>query len=172
MVNPDSASGADDIVAQFPGPVTLLPSLVKWWIVVILGVVMTSASLWVAALPFISVVRVKGGGSPYPLTAVGLFGAVFSGLGIVVAGMSLLPGRSLLLLDRNGFEYAYPLRKRKRFSWEEVSDFGTYRFKSTSVVVFKTATPRSNIWKKVNTFLTGRDDGLPDTYGFDAEDLA
>jgi hypothetical protein len=160
----------DDIVATFPGPVTLFPSRLKWWIILMLGVIMTATSVWVAVLPFVD--AVKAGQSPYIATAVGLFGAIFFGFGMVLAVLSLVPSRSYFRLDEDGFEIVSPVLKKKRFSWGEVSDFATYRVRPTSIVVFKTANPRllnmSEMWDSI---LSGRDGGLSETYGFEAVDL-
>jgi len=162
----------DDIVARFPGPVTLFPSRLKWWIMLVLGVVMTAASVWVAVLPFATVVKTKAGQSPYIAAAVGLFSAIFFGFGMVLAVLSLVPSRSYLRLDEDGFEIVSPVLKKKRFNWGEVSDFATYRVRPTSIVVFKTANPRllnmSEMWDSI---LSGRDGGLSETYGFEAVDL-
>jgi hypothetical protein len=169
MDNSYQTNKADDVVAQFPGPVTLVRSRAKWWTMVILGVGMTTASIWVASAPFISSVRVKEG-SPYILTVIGLFGAAFFGLATAVGVKCLLPNGSFLRLDENGFEAVYPFRKQ-RFRWTEVSDFTTFRAKISQYVSFRTTKPL-NFWMRLMASLVaGRDGSLPDTYGLSASEL-
>jgi hypothetical protein len=156
----------EDIVAQFPGPITLVPSPVKWWIVTILGTAMTMAGILTV---FVAVSQFREGKEGAGIgIGMGVFGTSFFGLATAVGVACLLPGRSFLRLDESGFEAVHPFRKQK-FRWGEVSDFGLYRGKGSSFVMFRTASPR--VWGKLNSILTGWDGGLPDTYGFEARDL-
>jgi hypothetical protein len=102
-----------------------------------------------------------------------IFGAVFFGLGVVVAIISLMPGGGLLRLDADGFEVSRPFLPRKRFGWRDVSDFDLIYGKATSYVVFKAAKPQLGMLDRTNAWLArGRNEGLPDTYGLASEDLA
>jgi hypothetical protein len=170
MINSIEINEVEDIVKRFPGPITLVPSRVKWWIVTILGAGMTSGSIF-AGLYALSQFRVGVEGAGIGL-GIGILGTAFFGLGVVVGMINLLPAGSSLRLDENGFEVIGPLRKQI-FRWGEVSDFDVFNGRATSVVVFNAAKPRLTILEKFGAALTGGRNGtLPDTYGSASRDLA
>jgi hypothetical protein len=150
----------EDILTKFPGPI-VLPSLVKWWKGVAIGVALIIASAFARYIP----------GSDIELT-LAIFGMAFAGLLCTVFGVFLFlrPGAGLRL-DEAGFEVAGPLRKQT-FRWSEVSDFGVWSQDKSSFVAFKAAKPRLTNSDKMNAALTGgRNELLPDTYGMTADNL-
>jgi hypothetical protein len=170
MLSSAGSNEVEDIVARFPGPVTLVPSRQKWRFMIVLGVGMTIASIFAS---WIALSRFLAGEAGAGLEAgIVIFGTGFFGLCTAVAVMSLLPGGSWLQLDENGLTISILFRKRK-FFWSEVSDFSIFRIRATNLVVFNVATPRPNWIQKRNAGLTGgRNGSLPDTYGLAAADLA
>jgi hypothetical protein len=78
----------NEILARFPGPVTLYPSRRKWLLV------MAGCLLFAVA----------GIGEAYNGDAKGWLGVVFFGLGAIVPGLMLLHGAASLTLDADGFE--------------------------------------------------------------------
>jgi hypothetical protein len=155
----------EEFVAKFPGPIALDSSAAKWWLLTILGFVMTSAS---ALVGIVSIPAMRAGqngaGIGFAISALGL---LFFGLCTAKAVRLLFDGS--LRLDEDGFGFCGLFRRRYR--WSEVSNFGVIRSKVASVV-FTTSTPDRNIWSRISSFYaSGRDGRLSDTYGFQAEEL-
>lgn len=98
--------------------------------------------------------------------------AGFFGLGAVAAALNLLPGRSGLVLDEDGFEVVSLLR-RWRVRWDEVARFGETRAGMQRLVGFDFvdgARPQVRL-QRVNRGLSGYHGTLPDTYGLPVSDL-
>jgi hypothetical protein len=75
-----------------------------------------------------------------------------------------------LHLDADGFEFFGLFRRR--YQWSEVSDFGIFRYRGNTSVVFKTTKPDQNVWSRMNAYSAGGRDGhLSGTYGLRAEEL-
>jgi hypothetical protein len=149
-----------DLVTKFPGPIILFPSRMQLWILIVLGVGMTIASIFVSVYVYQFRAGIKGAGLGIGM---GILGTVFFGLGTVVGVISLQPGSNWLRLNESGFEVTR-LFRTKVFRWSEVSNFGIWSLKGGSCVVFKMSNAPINIWDNYNAW-------LPDTYGLDAGDL-
>ena len=146
----------DDILARFPGPVTLHPSRRRWSLVLLLSAGFTAGGVWMASED-----------------RLGWFVAAFFGACTVAAAIALLPGASALKLDHEGFE-STALFRRGTVRWRNASGFTVARVPTTSevLVVFDDATLGGRTVAKVNVRLMGRNASLPDTYGLPAEALA
>ncbi|PAY10852.1 hypothetical protein CK489_01440 [Bradyrhizobium sp. UFLA03-84] len=154
------------LLAEYPGPVTLTPSRLKWWVVMMLSAVMTAASIFVCVIAFLSLqAGNKGAGVGIGMS---MLGVAFFGFGVVMSARTLQVGA--LQLDSNGFRVT--LFGRNQYLWAEVSDFQPYRFKSSSGVQFEAIRPRSRYISAANASLGFSNDRLPDTYGLEAEELA
>jgi hypothetical protein len=155
-----------DIVTKFPGPITLLPSRLKYWFMIVLGVGMTAASVLAS---FLCLSRLRAGIEGAGVAAVlVILGTAFFGIATVV--FVILLRRGSLRLDEDGFEVTGLVRKR--FRWREVSGFDVFYFRGNSLVMFKTTNPRRNILEKFNAVLTGgRNEGIPADYELAAEKL-
>jgi hypothetical protein len=99
--------------------------------------------------------------------------AAFFALGIPVALIQLMPGAGYLTLKNDGLICCSLFRKFE-VKWEEVQGFGIRSFSHNNLVVFDYvpefrphATGRR--WSKR---LAGCEGALPDTYGFNAAELA
>jgi hypothetical protein len=150
-----------DILARFPGPVTLrAPRFsVRWWFVLLISLfgLATTVSLFLKG-------RIVGGDL---ITTWGIL--AFCGFGTVAAAAALLGGVRLTL-DHTGFE-SVRLFLSRRVRWEDVSAFVAYYPGGNGFVVFDNV--RKNTLKGfIDRFLSGRNDYLPDTYGLPAHDLA
>jgi hypothetical protein len=152
----------DDLARQFPGPIVLPSSRLKWW-----SVAIASAC---AAVPgaYVCFLDARGQGIDIHVA----LGTAFSGIGCILSVCMLLPGSCRLRLDEAGFEITR-LFRTQRFVWSEVSDFGTWTFIFLSSVVFRTTRPRLDYLDRRNAGLTGGRDGyVPDTYRLGAKRLA
>jgi len=97
---------------------------------------------------------------------------VASGVGMVVAGGLLIPGKAYLRLTERGFEYRSLLRNRS-YRWDEVTEFVAYGPMSYPMVCCNFADPRRTPWYR-RLLRPGSPYALwlPDTYGMDAVELA
>ena len=138
------------------GPMTLVPSRIKWWVIIVAGV------------GFAALLLVNFAGN----TGATIM-AVLSVLVAALAGAMLVPGANSLRLDADGFEVTH-LFRAKRYRWSDVSDFAVHSLgQSGEVVAFKTSDPSRGLWTRTNAALLGeRNAYLPDTYGMKPEDLA
>ena len=148
---------AHDILARFPGPVTLVPSRRKWLLVLLACAGFTAIAVWMVA---------SG-------NLMGWFVLAFFGPGAVLAFVALLPGASALKLDQTGFETTN-LFRRQSFRWQDASGFEAARVPPSAhnLVVFDHANAAARTIGKLNVGLVGRNAGLPDTYGLSASALA
>jgi hypothetical protein len=151
-----SKTSAADILAGFPGPVTLHPSLRRW------GLIFAGSALFAI-------------GGEWMIRS-GAFGGwlvlIFFGAVTVVAAVAMLPGAGALTLDATGFE-VISLYRRSRTRWQEASDFTAVRIPPSRqrFVVFNNRQVNRKL-ARINTFIAGRNASLPDTYGLSPDDLA
>jgi len=152
-----SQDKANDILARFPGPVTLRPSRLKWFLVLLICAAFTAGGI----------AMVADGATG------GWFVLVFFGLGVPLSIAAMLPGAGGLTLDRNGFEITN-LFRRQSYVWPDVSGFEAARIPpaGNNMVVFDHAGAVGRTVAKLNVSLVGRNAGLPDTYGLSADVLA
>jgi hypothetical protein len=160
-------SEIEEIVAKFPGPTALLASRLRCWVKIILGGGVTAFFTFVAIFTYRHPSGVKG--DFHTVLGILILCAIFFGLCTVVSVITLRI--SSLRLDKDGFEVIGLFRKQYR--WSEVSDFGLLSYRGPVCVVFKTTEPCRNIHEMIISFFTGgRNQWLPDTYGFTYRDLA
>lgn len=151
------------LLAAYPGPITLKPSGTKWWIVTVLGVVMTTACIFVGVLAFQGL---RAGQHDAGIgLAVAVFGVLFFGWGVALSVRRLSAGA--LQLDGRGFQVT--LFGRKEYLWNEVSDLHPYRQGAATGVRFDAVRPR--YVGRMNTWFGYSNDALTDTYGLAAEEL-
>lgn len=156
----------EDIVAEFPGPITLRASRLKWWVMILLSSTMTAAGMFLVSFIYFHPARIIG--DVRMGVGISVLCTLFFGLCTVFGTIALR--RSELRLDENGFQVT--AINRKQYLWSEVSDFDVFLCRGTASVVFKTTKPRRSSLGNLNALLTsGRNDGLPDTYGFGAAEL-
>jgi hypothetical protein len=154
------ANEIEDIVTKFPGPITLLASRLKWWIMIVSSGGMTALGIFLATFVCFYPARVIG--DVRAGMGILILSAIFFGLCTVVSVIALR--RSSLRLDEDGFEVTGLFRNR--YSWCEVSDFDLFSHRGTASVVFKTTKSRRNSLGRLNALLAGgRNDWLPDNYG-------
>jgi hypothetical protein len=169
----DADNNVEDMVTQFPGPITLVPSRKKWW--TLAGASASVASVSIFAI-FYSRFHLHGDtrvDAEFTLEWASFCTVVF-GCGFIVSVLNLRTSASFLRLDARGFTTASPFLGKRVFRWSDVSDFDALYYKkyNYSTVIFKTAVPRRGLLVKINTILArGRNDWLPDTYGLEASDL-
>jgi hypothetical protein len=162
------ATTADKIIEKFPGPIILYPSRLKWWIFAILAGGMTAACAWLLAVVCVHPSRVVGDARG-AVVAIALVGIAFFGL--CTATFVIFLYRGALRLDRDGFEVT--LLRGRRYRWSEVRDFRAFQVRAAAGVMFKATKPRWRTMGSFNALLNqGRNDSLPDTYGFGANRLA
>jgi hypothetical protein len=103
----------------------------------------------------------------------GWFVLIFFGFGVLVSIVVMLPGANVLILDRDGFE-ARSMYRGGRTSWRDASGFITAKLppRSYVMVVYDDARHKGGMLASANVALTGRNAGLPDTFGLDPDDLA
>jgi hypothetical protein len=153
LAEPAAAATPNLQPGAWPGPITLLTSRRKWW-------VLTTGASVVA----IGLLAVSAGD-----TAATLIAACF-GLFALVCAIMLLPGAGSLRLDPGGFEVSH-LFRNKTYRWSDVSEFGVVKFGDYGeVVAFKSAEPLG-MWDRMNAALIGGRAYLPDTYGMAVEQL-
>jgi hypothetical protein len=147
----------DDLLARFPGPVTLRPSRTKWLLILLGSIAFTATGAWMVA---------DG-------KTMGWFALVFFGLCAIPACAALLPGAGGLKLDRDGIEVTNMFR-RHSYRWQDVTGFEAVGVppSGTRMVVFDFAGAAGKTIAKLNVGLVGRNAALPDTYGLSADVLA
>ena len=97
----------------------------------------------------------------------------FFALGIPIFLIQFHPKASFLTVSDAGLEFG-SLFRRSSYRWSEISGFGTYGFPVATLVGFDFSPDyqRSKKARAVSKALAGFEAGLPDTYGFRAEELA
>jgi hypothetical protein len=152
-----SGTAVSDLLARFPGPLTLCPSRRKWLIVLVGSALFTAGGVWMIRE-----------GDPS-----GWFVAAFFGLCAIIGIVMLLPGLASLTLDADGFEMT-SFFVGKRIRWRDASNFAASRIPPafTKLVVFDNAKDKSSAVGRLNRMLVQHNAGLGDTYGLAADDLA
>lgn len=106
-------------------------------------------------------------------TPIWWFSVGFFSLCALVFLVQLTPGSSYLTVDETGIEICTLFRKT-RIRWSELSEFGVYQVRYTKFVGLNYS-PEYRQSARGRAFaraVTGFEGGLPDTYGFKAEELA
>src|SRR5712692_10367733 len=153
--------GSDDrvgeLLARFPGPLTLYPSRRKWLLVLAGCTAFTAGGYFM--------IQDQASGGWYVL--------VVFGVGSVIAAVMLLPGAGRLALDRHGFTCT-SLFKSHRVRWQDAGDFAPVQVPPANIrlVGYDDATVAGRRIAAINVELTGRNAALSDTYGLSADDLA
>jgi hypothetical protein len=144
-----------DILANFPGPITLYPSFKEFAKFIAWGATFTGISVFFSL-----------GGDKVMMVCLAFFGVA-----TLVFVIMILPGASAVCLNENGFDLTYFYRT-KTFRWSEVDDFSIVTFRRRSVVEFNAAALRHTVIGKIDAALGHRNWTLPSTYGLSADDLA
>jgi len=139
-----------DILAKFPGPVTLYPSKLH-----LVHLFLVSTIFFVSGILFLR----SGGNSGFE-RAVLIGCVIMGGLGAPISALAFLPRAAFLRLDKAGFEYANCFYRR-HYAWRDVKDFhvwvGPYGVRNVGF--------RAPWWR--GHFFTGI---LPDPYGFTVDE--
>ena len=140
-----SADKAEQILARFPGPVTLHISRKKWLLVLLGCVAFTAAGIWMI---------VDGKSDGWGVT-------LFFGAGVIVSAIVLVPGASQLTLDANGFAVTNMFR-RFTARWQDVSGFvpETIPFSRKMLVGYNDVSQKQKMLAELNVGLTGRNCAL------------
>lgn len=112
----------DRVPAQFPGPVTLHSSRLKWSVVFLLSALFTVGGVWQ---------WLDGDRN-------GLFVFGFFGLSSIIAATVMLPGARALILSGDAFE-TKTLFRGNRSRWRDVSGFTVVSFQAEWWVITTTA---------------------------------
>jgi hypothetical protein len=146
-----------DLLANFPGPVTLFPSRKKWVLVFLVGALFAVGGI----------LMIRDGDSS------GWFVAGFFGVVAVTSLAVMLPGAGDLTLDRDGFA-AKSLFRGYRTRWVDTQGFESSAIPPSHqrLVVYDDLTQTPRTLTRINVSITGRNAALGDTYGLSADDLA
>lgn len=144
-----------------PLPFTVYGQRWKMLLLLLLGLAFTAGGVWM----------IRDG------AMAGWFVAGFFALCIPVSVIQLIrPAR--LTVDAEGIEFS-ALHRVHRLRWMDLSEFGTYTIRSGGMAVRKMVgfnySPEFEGMEKrrsVSKLLAGFEAGLPDTYGYRAEELA
>jgi hypothetical protein len=152
------------ILGQFPGPVTLYPSLFKWIPLLLFGASLTAFAAW-------SIWFFAARGEP--MYAIG--GAVLL-LGflplVTLLGVALIRKSMYMTLDATGFEFR-DTWSRTRCSWKDVDRFKSITlFVMNGIVAYDDATRKPGLWNSSDSLFIGRNSRLFDTYGLRTADFA
>jgi hypothetical protein len=150
-----SKSQVDAILAQFPGPVALQASRLKFGLALVGALAIVAATIWVM--------------SDHPRDPWLWLGLIFFGQGVIAFAAMLLPGAGGLRLDPHGFETTR-LFRHYRTRWQDVSEFKTFNFRLTFVVYNNRTLTGWLPW--LNVAIAGHNTALGPDYGFSAGDLA
>ncbi|HTT06830.1 MAG TPA: STM3941 family protein [Steroidobacteraceae bacterium] len=103
----------------------------------------------------------------------GYAGMAFFGLGVLVAGVSLLPGSAFLQVTHEGFTYC-SLYRRHHTAWHDVKEFRPIIVGTKAMVGWNyNAVANHHLrLRRVSAAIAGVEAALPDTYGMTASDLA
>ena len=98
---------------------------------------------------------------------------LFFGFGVIVFGLSLLPGSAYLRLDPTGFTVCSLFRAHST-SWFEVDSFEVARIRGRKLVVLKYSSLHrgQEFVRKLAVAIGLHEGALPETYGLSAEELA
>ena len=105
---------------------------------------------------------------------VGLSCTIFFGLCAVAFAIQLRSGSAYLRLTQQGFVVCSVFRASPIVGWHQVHDFRVESLPphGHKMVVYDSDIPSSQGMRKLNRALVGASDGLPDTYGMKAAELA
>ena len=126
-----------------------------------------------AALIYVGIMgRGLSTGHPQPDLAAAVVMFSFAALSMAVLRRAVIQLRSgSLRLDETGFEFAG--YRSERYLWSDVGDFRVERGGKFENVGFRVRPPKDDPDAPLNLrFFGGRDVWLPDTYGYNFEDLA
>jgi hypothetical protein len=153
------------ILAQFPGPVTLRASKLKWIVVLVgnafIGVGGVVLSLWSYLQGGLTIGVVAG-------SVVGLFCV----LAATVGTFSLVTERMWAKLDTEGFDTQNVWGRRRHRRWQDTDGFTAQWINFWPCTVYDDVNPASGWWEALNRAYIGGKSLLPDTYGLGAENLA
>jgi hypothetical protein len=152
-------------LAQFPGPVTLRPSKLKWSVLIIAnasyGIACMVLSPWLYLQTGITIGVVSG-----------FFVGILGTLGATIAAFSLITKRMWAKLDADGFETRNLWGGRKHRRWRDTDEFTERWVSAMPYTVYNDITPSSGWWDRLNRAYIGGKSLLPDTYGLGAKNLA
>lgn len=147
----------DEILARFPGPVTLYPSRRRWLLMVV-GCLLFAVGVWVT-----------GNGNWNSWLGVGFFT-----FGAIISGIMMLHGAASLTLDAQGFAMTN-LYRGNRWQWQDAAGFEAETLPRSwqKFVAFDNAKMQNSTWARINHALFSKHNAaLGDTYGLSAVDLA
>jgi len=156
---------AEQILARFPGPVTVRPVLTL------------SVGAFIAGSTLFSIVCLWGAwhywtqkGSGSSTWGLGFCAALFA---FFAAGSAYMLRTNTMTLDREGFELVFPPRK-KRYRWKDVSAFDRqYWSRGSYVVGFDDETRKGGgIFAAVDRAIGFRNTALFEDYGLGEKQLA
>jgi hypothetical protein len=162
----------DELLERFPGPITLYASQRKWLAILAGCAVFVGIGVSMITSPAFFNPSYLG----IPTDIIGWLEIVLFGLGLIVSVVALMPGRSHLTLDANGFtvrnlfrSFDEPLGKRRRLYRRVVV---THPVRKIMLVGYNDRTQAQRALGRANVGLVGRNTAFPDTNGMTAEDLA
>ena len=161
-------SPSEEILSQFPNPFTFSSSSsLRMKAGALLSIVAAAALIYVGTMG-----RGLSTGHPQPDLAGAVVMFSFAALSLTVLRRTVIQLRSgSLRLDETGFELAG--YRREHYLWSEVGDFRVERSRGFEAVGFRVRPPKDDPDALLNLrFFGGRDVWLPDSYGYDLEDLA
>jgi hypothetical protein len=153
------------ILAQFPGPVTLRPSTLKWLMLLVgnalfaLGSAVMSVWLYLQDGPTVLMLTFCALGLTFVMIG---SAAMFS---FATAGM-------WARLDVEGFETRDVWGCTKRRNWSDTDGFAVLPINFSSLVVYSDTKPADGWWDALNRPFIGGKSFLPDTCGLRARDFA
>jgi len=162
----------DELLERFPGPITLYASQRKWLAILAGCAVFVGIGVSMITSPAFFNPSYLG----IPTDIIGWLEIVLFGLGLIVSVVALMPGRSHLTLDANGFTVRN-LFQSSTNRWENVDDFtamnmaATHPVRKIVLVGYNDRTQAQRALARANVGLVGRNSALPDTYGMTVEDL-
>jgi len=158
-------SPIEQILSQFPGPVTFRSSSSRRMkALAFLGVLGAAALIYTGIMG-----RGLSTGHPQPDIAGAVVMFLFAALSMALVRYAVIQLRSgWLQLDETGLEMAG--YSHRQYLW---SDIGDFRVERVEQVGFRVRPPKDDPEALLNLrFTSGRDVWLPDTFGFEPEDLA
>jgi hypothetical protein len=165
----DSAS---TLLARFPGPIRLYPSRRKWLLILAIGAGFLIIGLLMLRDPAAFADRRY---SATEILVVSWLCVLFFGLGVILAAINLIPGASSLTLDSSGFVVRNLYRTTSQ-RWADVDNFAAVEVpagpRTKRLVGYDSAQRAGNPVGRLNVAVSGRNSGLPDSYGLSEADLA
>ena len=156
-----AAARAAEYLGQFPGPIKLVPSTLKW-IPILVGMTFVVA---LGAI-FVFLFFLDGG---VILLPIGLLLFFYCGFVVLRSMLAFASGRMWLTLDEHGFAYRFPGHDG-RATWDGVAEFEVWPVQYLNYVTYADGKPTR--WWQLNRLYFGGGTWIPDTYGLGAENLA